>query len=122
MRVLVIGGSDAGISAGLRARELDPAAEVTLLVAGRLLGAQLVGSRRAEIAKRIDIYADRHLVRGGGCRRHRPRSVLYPAAGQPVGRRADRGHRLAPAGHRTAVDGISAIRATNAGPASVIAA
>ncbi|MBM0275162.1 FAD-dependent oxidoreductase [Micromonospora tarensis] len=32
-RLLVIGGSDAGISAGLRARELDPGAEVTLLVA-----------------------------------------------------------------------------------------
>ena len=33
MRLLVIGGSDAGISAGLRARELDPAVEVSLLVA-----------------------------------------------------------------------------------------
>ncbi|MEV1321481.1 FAD-dependent oxidoreductase [Micromonospora arborensis] len=32
-RLLVIGGSDAGISAGLRAREIDPTAEVTLLVA-----------------------------------------------------------------------------------------
>jgi len=33
MRLLVIGGSDAGISAGLRARELDPSIEVSLLVA-----------------------------------------------------------------------------------------
>jgi NADPH-dependent 2,4-dienoyl-CoA reductase/sulfur reductase-like enzyme len=33
MRLLAIGGSDAGISAGLRARELDPTVEVTLLVA-----------------------------------------------------------------------------------------
>ena len=33
MRLVVIGGSDAGISAGLRARELDPSVEVTLLVA-----------------------------------------------------------------------------------------
>jgi NADPH-dependent 2,4-dienoyl-CoA reductase/sulfur reductase-like enzyme len=33
MRVVVIGGSDAGISAGLRARELDPTVEVSLLVA-----------------------------------------------------------------------------------------
>ena len=33
MRLLVIGGSDAGISVGLRARELDPSVEVTLLVA-----------------------------------------------------------------------------------------
>jgi NADPH-dependent 2,4-dienoyl-CoA reductase/sulfur reductase-like enzyme len=35
MRLLVIGGSDAGISAGLAAREYDPTAEVTLLVADR---------------------------------------------------------------------------------------
>jgi NADPH-dependent 2,4-dienoyl-CoA reductase/sulfur reductase-like enzyme len=33
MRPLVIGGSDAGISAGLRARELRPDAEVTIVVA-----------------------------------------------------------------------------------------
>ncbi|MGY5882602.1 FAD-dependent oxidoreductase [Modestobacter lacusdianchii] len=32
-RLVVVGGSDAGISAGLRARELDPAAEVTVVVA-----------------------------------------------------------------------------------------
>ncbi|MDG6106131.1 FAD-dependent oxidoreductase [Dactylosporangium aurantiacum] len=34
-RLLIIGGSDAGISAGLRARELDPTVDVTLLVADR---------------------------------------------------------------------------------------
>ncbi|SRR6266508_3391701 len=33
MRLLVIGGSDAGIAAALRARELDPAVEVTVVVA-----------------------------------------------------------------------------------------
>lgn len=33
MRILIIGGSDAGISAGLRARECAPGAEVTMLVA-----------------------------------------------------------------------------------------
>ena len=33
MRLVVIGGSDAGISAALRARELHPAAEVTVVVA-----------------------------------------------------------------------------------------
>ena len=33
MRLVVIGGSDAGISAGLRARELDPSVEVSLVVA-----------------------------------------------------------------------------------------
>ncbi|TDE09933.1 FAD-dependent oxidoreductase [Jiangella asiatica] len=33
MHLVVIGGSDAGISAALRARELDPSAEVTVVVA-----------------------------------------------------------------------------------------
>jgi NADPH-dependent 2,4-dienoyl-CoA reductase/sulfur reductase-like enzyme len=33
MRLLVIGGSDAGIAAALRARELDPSVEVTVVVA-----------------------------------------------------------------------------------------
>jgi NADPH-dependent 2,4-dienoyl-CoA reductase/sulfur reductase-like enzyme len=32
-RLVIIGGSDAGISAGLRARELDPASQVTVVVA-----------------------------------------------------------------------------------------
>ncbi|AFV88246.1 Pyridine nucleotide-disulfide oxidoreductase [Acidipropionibacterium acidipropionici ATCC 4875] len=34
MHVVCVGGSDAGISAGLRARELDPSTEVTVVVAG----------------------------------------------------------------------------------------
>jgi NADPH-dependent 2,4-dienoyl-CoA reductase/sulfur reductase-like enzyme len=34
-RVLIVGGSDAGISAALRARELDPSAEVTVMLADR---------------------------------------------------------------------------------------
>ena len=33
MRFLIIGGSDAGIAAGLRAHELDPACDITLLLA-----------------------------------------------------------------------------------------
>ena len=33
MRVLIVGGSDAGISAALRARELDRNAEITVLLA-----------------------------------------------------------------------------------------
>ena len=32
-RILIIGGSDAGISAALRAREIDPAVEITVVVA-----------------------------------------------------------------------------------------
>ena len=35
MHLLIIGGSDAGISAALRARELDPTARVTVVVADR---------------------------------------------------------------------------------------
>ena len=33
MHLVMIGGSDAGISAALRARELDPAADVTVVLA-----------------------------------------------------------------------------------------
>src|ERR1700684_3054915 len=33
MHVIAVGGSDAGISAALRAREVDPGAEVTVVVA-----------------------------------------------------------------------------------------
>jgi NADPH-dependent 2,4-dienoyl-CoA reductase/sulfur reductase-like enzyme len=33
MRLLVIGGSDAGIAAALRARELDPSIEATVVMA-----------------------------------------------------------------------------------------
>jgi NADPH-dependent 2,4-dienoyl-CoA reductase/sulfur reductase-like enzyme len=33
MHLLIIGGSDGGIAAALRARELDPAVEVTVVVA-----------------------------------------------------------------------------------------
>jgi NADPH-dependent 2,4-dienoyl-CoA reductase/sulfur reductase-like enzyme len=43
MRLLVIGGSDAGISAGLRARELDSSVEVTLLVADRFPNFSICG-------------------------------------------------------------------------------
>jgi len=35
MQLVIIGGSDAGISAALRARELDPTTEVTVVVADR---------------------------------------------------------------------------------------
>ncbi len=34
-RLVIVGGSDAGISAGLRARELDPTVEPPLMVADR---------------------------------------------------------------------------------------
>ncbi len=42
-RLLIIGGSDAGISAGLRARELDPGCEVTVVVADRFPNYSICG-------------------------------------------------------------------------------
>jgi len=41
--ILIIGGSDAGISAALRARELDPASEVTIVVADRFPNFSICG-------------------------------------------------------------------------------
>ncbi len=35
MRLVIVAGSDAGISAGLRARELDPAVATTVVLADR---------------------------------------------------------------------------------------
>ena len=43
MRLLIVGGSDAGISAGLRAKELEPAAEVVLLLADRFPNYSICG-------------------------------------------------------------------------------
>lgn len=42
-RLLIIGGSDAGFSAGLRAREVDPGCEVTILVADRFPNYSICG-------------------------------------------------------------------------------
>ena len=52
---------------------------------GRLLGLQLVGRLGSEIAKRIDIAGDGDLQRHDGRGDLRPRPVLHPAAGVPVG-------------------------------------
>ena len=41
--ILIIGGSDAGISAALRARELDPAVELTILLADRFPNYSICG-------------------------------------------------------------------------------
>src|SRR5438128_10939964 len=43
INVVIIGGSDAGISAALRARELDAAAEVTVVVADRFPNYSICG-------------------------------------------------------------------------------
>jgi len=42
-RLLIIGGSDAGISAGLRAREWDPRCEVTIVMADRFPNYSICG-------------------------------------------------------------------------------
>jgi NADPH-dependent 2,4-dienoyl-CoA reductase/sulfur reductase-like enzyme len=42
-KLLIIGGSDAGISAGVRARELDPSCEVTIVVADRFPNYSICG-------------------------------------------------------------------------------
>jgi NADPH-dependent 2,4-dienoyl-CoA reductase/sulfur reductase-like enzyme len=42
-RILIVGGSDAGISAGLRAREVDPSSTVTLLVSDRFPNYSICG-------------------------------------------------------------------------------
>jgi thioredoxin reductase len=36
-QLLIIGGSDAGISAALRAKELDPTVKISIVVAKRIL-------------------------------------------------------------------------------------
>jgi NADPH-dependent 2,4-dienoyl-CoA reductase/sulfur reductase-like enzyme len=43
MHLLIVGGSDAGIAAGLRAREVDPTARVTIVVADRFPNYSICG-------------------------------------------------------------------------------
>jgi hypothetical protein len=42
-RLVIVGGSDAGISAGLRAKELDPGCKVTIVVADRFPNYSICG-------------------------------------------------------------------------------
>src|SRR5215472_9103551 len=42
-KLVIVGGSDAGISAGLRAKELDPKCEVTIVVADRFPNYSICG-------------------------------------------------------------------------------
>ena len=42
-RLVIAGGSDAGVSAGLRAKELDPGCEVTIVVADRFPNYSICG-------------------------------------------------------------------------------
>ncbi len=43
IRLVIIGGSDAGISAGLRAKELDPRCKVTIVVEDRFPNYSICG-------------------------------------------------------------------------------
>ena len=55
MRLVIVGGSDAGIAAGLRATELEPEVETTVLVADRYPSFSICGLPYwlgGEVAKR----------------------------------------------------------------------
>ena len=77
-RLLVVGGSDAGISAGLRARQVDPSVEPLLVCGGR--SSQLLdrdhGHRDRTRPGRADSERKRRLP---GHRRRRPRRSRRPA-------------------------------------------
>jgi len=49
MHMVTVGGSDAGISAALRAREVDPAVEVTVVAADAYPNFEVPRSFRTEI-------------------------------------------------------------------------
>ena len=51
MHLVMIGGSDAGISAALRARELDPSAEVTVVLADAFRTSRYAVSRTTSPAR-----------------------------------------------------------------------
>jgi NADPH-dependent 2,4-dienoyl-CoA reductase/sulfur reductase-like enzyme len=98
-RVVIVGGSDAGISAALRAREVDTTAEVALLLADRWPNYSICGlpyllsgevARTNDLAHRtraemeaagIDIYLEHHAVQVDAARRW---VVAQDAAGEAV--------------------------------------
>ncbi len=51
MHLVAIGGSDAGISAALRARELDPSVDVTVVVADSYPNFSICGFRTTSPAR-----------------------------------------------------------------------
>lgn len=52
MHLLIIGGSDAGISAALRARELDPGAEIAIALADDYPNFSICGLPTISVARR----------------------------------------------------------------------
>ncbi len=60
MKLLVIGGSDAGIMAALRARELDPSTEVTMMMADAYPNLSICGLPYALSGEVPDWQALRH--------------------------------------------------------------
>ncbi|MDP9246632.1 MAG: hypothetical protein M3O95_00845 [Candidatus Dormibacteraeota bacterium] len=50
--LLIVGGSDAGIAAGLRSRQVDPQLEVTLLLADRFPNFRSVACLSTSVVKR----------------------------------------------------------------------
>ena len=101
MRLVVIGGSDAGVSAGLHARELDPSAEVTLLVADAYPNFSICGLpyylsgdvpdwRSLAHRTSADLEAAKRSTRRQAGHRHRPGWRQPPAQLRPAPDR-DRG-------------------------------
>ena len=83
MRLLAIGGSDAGISAALRARELDPSAEVTVVVADAYPNFSICGIPYYVSGEVTDWRNLAHrTARGSGGHRHdaAPRHHASPAS------------------------------------------
>ena len=73
-----------------RARSRSASASPATPTTGRLLGAQLVGARGTETAKRVDTYATALFHGMTVDAGQRPRPLLHAAARLPVGRRAGR--------------------------------
>lgn len=80
MHLVVIGGSDAGISTALRARELDPSAEVTVVVADAYPNFSICGIPTL-IGQEVGHWTDlAHRTRAHRRGRGRPCAVRSPRA------------------------------------------
>ena len=115
MHMVAIGGSDAGISAALRAREVDPGAEVTVVVADAYPNFSICGIpyyvsgevthwrnlahrtiadlEAAGMRLRLDTTARRIDVAGPQAPGHRPGRRRGPDRLRPAGHRHRRGPR-----------------------------
>lgn len=96
MHLVAVGGSDAGISAALRARELDPSAEVTVVVADAypnfsICGIPMLISREVTHWRNLAHRTHADLEATGMQLRLDTRAVAIDAAGQQLHLRASDG-------------------------------